>query len=136
MKPAIAAAFLLVSSMPAYAGNEACWGDNSQTNISCHELGERFLMSMRGATQAEVRRAMGVDGRGGAGGSLSFMSLYTTERRGGGGTVIFHFDERGRIVTFDAFVEHANSVGREMEMIWSPTFYCSDFPGSKKRCGE
>jgi hypothetical protein len=50
--------------------------------------------------------------------------------------VIFHFDERGRIVTFDAFVEHANSVGRDMEMIWSPTFYCSDFPGSKKRCGE
>jgi hypothetical protein len=79
---------------------------------------------------------MGVDGRGGDGGSLSFTSLYTTERRGGGGTVIFHFDEGGRVITFDAFVEHANSAGRDMETICNPTFYCSDFPGSKKRCSE
>jgi hypothetical protein len=44
------------------SGNAACGGDNSQQDISCRELTESFLLSLRGATREEVLAAMGVQG--------------------------------------------------------------------------
>ena len=41
-------------------GNSECWGDETRQDISCRSLTDNFLMSMRGATKAEVVKAMNV----------------------------------------------------------------------------
>jgi hypothetical protein len=79
---------------------------------------------------------MGIAGRGGDTGPLSYLSLYTTRTHGGGGTVIFSFDQTDRVASFDAFIERANNEGHGMEVIWSPEYFCSDLPSSRKRCNK
>lgn len=71
-------------------GNSECWGDDSRQDISCRALTENFLMSMRGATKAEVMKAMNVNGREIERG-LHFLSNYSSGQRRGSGDVPIYY---------------------------------------------
>jgi hypothetical protein len=138
------AAFLLVfaAAMPTAtdAENSKCWGlgtdDKSRPDISCRELTEVFLLSMRGATRAQVIAAMNAGGRPVEGG-LHFISNYGMGSRGFFGDVNFKFDTNGRVDIITGFVDQAGGASG-MEFIWNAEkgFLCSDFPKSRTRCNS
>jgi hypothetical protein len=134
---AIGVAF--ASSREADAGNAACWGDDSRQDISCRALTENFLLSMRGASQDEVIKAMGANGRQLLR-RLHFISNYSKGEREGGGFVNFTFDQTGHVSIIEANVDHARSEGKPIEFIWNANMswqpYCSDFPGGRPGCGD
>jgi hypothetical protein len=133
---------LFGSSHGVSADNAGCWGDDSRQDISCRQLTESFLLSMRGAKREVVIRAMGVKGRGSEGG-LHFISNYSMGKREGSGFVNFSFDQAGLVSVISADVDHAYDYDhpqKSMEFIWNANTswqpYCSDFPSSRHRCND
>jgi hypothetical protein len=113
-------------------GNADCWGDKSRQDISCRNLTESFLMSMRNASMAEVRKAMQVDGRPFENG-LHFISNYSLGTRWGSGDVNFTFDDQGRVMVISASLDPPKADGKIADFMWNremlPTG-CSDLPNS------
>ncbi len=118
-------------------GNSECWGDENRQDISCRALTDEFLMSMRGATRAEVVKAMNVAGREIDRG-LHFLSNYSRGERWGSGDVNFLFDQSGRVAIISALTSAPNSEGKQADFIWNGELLpagCSDLPGtSMKHC--
>ena len=133
-------------------GNSECWGDDSRQDISCRALTETFLLSMRGATKAEVVKAMNVSGREISGG-LRFISNYSKGERWGSGGVNFTFDDQGRVSVIAASIDLPAMAGKSADFIWSmyaaPPIgneidrstkdfarqpYCSDLSGKPEKC--
>jgi len=118
-------------------GNSECFGDSSRQDISCRALTEDFLMSVRGATRAEVTKAMNVNGREIKRG-LHFLSLYSQSQRWGSGDVNFMFDGQGRVSVIDALLDPPGDKGPRAEFIWNANLLpdgCSDSPITHlKRC--
>ena len=123
---------------PALADNAACWGysrdDKERPDISCTELVERFLISMRGATRAEVLKAMNAAGRPVPNDGLHFISNYARGTKGYGGDVNFFFDD-DKVTAITGEVDGPPSAPGNIEFIWNAKLPgCSDFPGSRNRC--
>jgi hypothetical protein len=118
-------------------GNADCWGDDSRQDISCRNLTESFLLGMRNAPIAEVRRVMQVDGRPIKYG-LHFVSNYSRGTRWGSGDVNFIFDEHGRVKIISASLDPPRSEGKFADFIWNRELLpagCSDLPNSElNRC--
>ena len=134
--------FTLASSQGASADNAACWGDDSRQDISCRQLTESFLLSMRGAIRDVVIKAMGVKGRE-TDAFTHFISNYSKGERDGSGFVNFTFDQVGHVSVIYADVDHAydhDHPQKSMEFIWNARTswqpYCSDFPGSRHLCHD
>jgi hypothetical protein len=119
-------------------GNSECWGDATRQDISCRALTENFLMSMRGATKAEVAKAMNVAGRDIDHNRLHFLSNYSRGQRWGSGIVNFVFDKTGRVSIIFATVDSPTSESKHAEFIWNAELLpagCSDLPAtSMKHC--
>jgi hypothetical protein len=123
---------------PAFADNAKCWGDGvdepGRPDISCTELTEGLLLSLEGATKAEVLRAMNAPGVPDNGGVLHFVSNYAWRQRSGVGVVDFHFGPDGQVEVINATVD-ASSGKKGMRFVWNATLgSCSDFSGSIQRC--
>lgn len=118
-------------------GNSECWGDENRQDISCRSLTESFLLSMRGATKAEVVKAMKVGGREIDRG-LHFVSNYSRGERWGSGDVNFLFDQDERVSIIFATLDPPNSNGQHADFMWNNEVLpsgCSDLPGTKmKHC--
>ena len=122
----------------AYADNRACWGfgadDRERQDISCTALTERLLLSLRGASRADVLRAMNAQGRIIPNDGLHFASNYERGAKGFGGDVNFYF-ENDRIINIVAEVDGPPGGPANIEFIWNARVIgCSDFPGSRRRC--
>jgi hypothetical protein len=130
-------------------GNGSCWGpadhgDNGRPDISCRALTEDFLLSLRGKTAAEVRAAMGVNGRDDNGYTAlpqpKFLHFIGNYSRGANenkdGDMNFLFDAGGHVsVIYGSFDDDHNSA-----YIWNAKLLpngCSDLPSSKlARCDD
>jgi hypothetical protein len=143
MKTTLAAfslAFVATLSTAAHAENSKCWGlgtdDKSRPDISCRELTEAFLLSMRGATRTQVLAAMNAGGRPVDGG-LHFISNYGMGSRGFSGDANFRFDGNDRVNLITGSIDQAGGASN-MEFIWNAEkgFLCSDLPGSRARCNS
>jgi hypothetical protein len=116
-------------------GNAECWGDDDRQDISCRALTENFLLSMRGATRADVIRAMNVKGREISGG-LRFLSNYSRGAKWGSGSVNFTFNNDGRVSVIMASIDPPNMAGRSVDFLWNADRLpegCSDFPATHMR---
>jgi hypothetical protein len=138
--PIIAIVMSAMLSLNALAaGNDACWGDATRQDITCTQLSERLLLSLRGLNLAGVRKAMGVDGRQLPNNGVRFLSNYSKGQKTGGGSVNVTFDN-DRVVIISAEIDFGYTGDgapqpRSMEFLWNEQgFLCSDFPGSKNRC--
>ena len=93
-------------------------------------------MSMRGATKAEVVKAMNVEGREVDKG-IHFISNYSRGARWGSGSVNFVFDQTGRVFIIFATIDGPASKGHA-DFIWNKDQRpdgCSDLPGTTmKHC--
>jgi hypothetical protein len=118
-------------------GNSACWGDDTRQDISCRALTEKFLMSLRGATKAEITKAMGVSGLPRKDGRLHFVSNYAKAERGRTGDVDFSFDHGGKVNIIFAIFD-SDSDGLPPEFQWNAELLpggCSDLPSTTmKHC--
>jgi len=113
-------------------GNAECWNDSSRQDVSCRALRDNFLMSMRGASKADVVKAMNVAGREIEQG-LHFASNYSRGECWGSGDVNFLFDDQWRVSVISAIIESPNSEGKHVQFIWNSRLLpagCSDLPGS------
>lgn len=124
----------------AYADNAACWGygrdDTGRPDISCTALTERLLLSLRGASRADVVRAMNAPGRIIENEGLHFVSNYDRGLRGLGGDVSFSFNN-GFLSVISAQVDGPPGAPSSVEFIWNAKLSgCSDFPGSKSPCNR
>jgi hypothetical protein len=117
-------------------GNSECWGDETRQDLSCRALTDNFLMGMRGATKAEVVKAMNVSGREMDKGRLHFISNYSRGERWGSGVANFVFDQTGRVSIIFANIDGPD--GTHVDFIWNRDLLpagCSDLPGtSMKHC--
>ncbi len=125
-------------SSSAYADNAACWGggqdDRDRPDISCVPLTEPLLLSLEGATRAEVVAAMQAPGAPGDGGSLHFESNYAFRTKGDVGSVDVKFGPDGRANAINAAIE-APHHGQGIHFAWNAAVAgCSDFPDSIQRC--
>jgi hypothetical protein len=121
------------------AGNTACWGDAKRQDISCRELTEDFLLSMRSATKAEVVTAMGVEGRTvNIPNTIRFLSNYAKGQRTGSGSVNFRFDQSGYVDIIVANID--GPAGHSYDFMWNAEllrFACSDLPNTRmRRCAD
>jgi hypothetical protein len=133
------------------ANNDACWGDNSRNDISCVQLTETLLLSLRGKTKEQVERAMDAPGVERQANSLHFLSNYNRGDDSGSGDLNVTFED-GRATIINAMVDAGGNVG-EMQFIWnayappplleefnpsSKSFtrpaFCSDLSGKPMRC--
>jgi hypothetical protein len=120
-----------IAGKPPLVGNAACWGDNSRQDISCRELTESFLMSMKDKSMSQVQEAMGVKGRPVDNG-LHFISNYAKGEKNGSGDINFVFND-GRVTVMFGSLDLPNASG-DAEFIWNVTLLpngCSDLPHSK-----
>jgi hypothetical protein len=122
-------------------GNSDCWGDDQRQDISCQNLTEAFLLSMRNAPMATVRAAMKVAGRdvgNGQQSELHFISNYSRGSRWGSGDVNFLFDAKGRVEVISASLDPPYMNGKSADFTWNRGLMpngCSDLPNSKlHRC--
>jgi hypothetical protein len=130
--------FAAVLSSSAHADNAACWGggqdDRDRPDISCVPLTEPLLISLEGATRAEVVAAMKAPGLLADNGSLRFESNYAFRTKGDVGSVAVKFGADGRVDAIDAAVE-APHHGQGIRFDWNAAVAgCSDFPDSIQRC--
>lgn len=115
-----------------HCGNEECWGDQDRQDISCRDLTDTFLLSMRNATKDEVQRAMKVNGREIDSG-LHFISNYSRGSLWGAGDVNFYFDAKGHVTGIDASLDSPDLKGT-FDFVWdrdSLPSGCSDLSHSK-----
>jgi hypothetical protein len=132
-----------VAEEPLVKRNSECWGSERDQDISCRALTENFLMSLRGATRAEVLKAMSVQGREIKPGDINdlpglhFVSNYARGARWGSGDVNFWFDEQGRVSIIAASLT-APMAASNYDFLWnakSLPLGCSDLPrSSMKHC--
>ena len=108
--------FSVLTTGKAYAGNAACWDDDSRVDISCTRITEDLLLSFRGQTQASVRKTMQAVGRE-TGMGTRFISNYARGEKTGSGGLNVVFDE-GRVVVIRATVDTPANGGR-LEFIWN-----------------
>jgi hypothetical protein len=129
-------------------GNAACWGDYTGQDISCRALTDDFLLSLRGATLAEVAKAMGGEGHGDAipgpwwcgGGTCSTARHFVNYKKGavgGTGALSFLFDQNGRVAvifgSLDPSGDYDGDYGNPSDFIWNADLLpagCSDLPRS------
>ena len=133
----------IVASMPnaSAAGNAECWGNEKDRDISCHALTEKFLMSMRGATRADVVKAMGVEGieikQGNGLTRLHFVSNYSRGKQWGSGDLNYSFDESGKVVIITASLTRPMAA-LNYDFLWNAALLpwgCSNLPSSSmKHC--
>lgn len=122
------------ASLPGHANNAACMGmdeDNpSRPDISCIRLTERLLLSLRGASRAEVEKTMNAPGVMRVEGTLHYLSMATTYD----GFVNVTF-KNGRAVVVQGLVNPTDT-SKHLEFLWNGenAFLCSDFPGSRNQC--
>ena len=89
---------------------------------------------MRGATKAEVQKAMNVKGREFTGGTLHYISNYSRGERWGDGDANFTFDAAGHVTILAASLDSPGMKNGSKEFIWNAELLpngCSDLPGSK-----
>jgi hypothetical protein len=93
-------------------------------------------MSMRGATRADIVKAMGVEGieikQVNALTRLHYVSNYSRGERWGSGDVNYSFDDGGRVTIIHALLTGPSASGN-YEFIWNATSLpagCSDLPDS------
>ncbi len=133
-------ALVAVGHRSAAAGNDQCWGDIERQDVSCRELTEPFLLSMRHAPRSEVVAVMGVAGR-----RLNtwthYISNYGKGLRDGAGIVNFTFDSNDRVTVIFASSDQAYQLGRPTmsrefmrNAAYSEAPISPDFLGSNKRC--
>jgi hypothetical protein len=121
-------------SLPGHANNAACWGmdkdDPSRPDISCTKLTERLLLSLRGASRAEVEKTMNAPGITRGDGRLHYLSNATTYS----GDVDVTFKNGRAIIVYG--VVQPTDTSKNLEFIWNgeDTSLCSDVPGSRNRC--
>jgi hypothetical protein len=123
---------------PASADNGACWGDGAdepgRPDITCAKLTERLLISLEGATLAQVVEAMNAPGSPDDGGVLHFISNYALREHGGVGVVDFRFGAERKVEAINAVID-AQRGQRATRFVWNVAEPgCSDFPGSIQRC--
>ncbi len=99
---AIAAGFLVAVSGSARAENSACWGDDSREDISCTQISEKLILSLRGKSEADVQKAMKAKGREVPKG-LHYISNYGSGEKSGSGDINFNFDGGRATVIFGVF---------------------------------
>jgi hypothetical protein len=100
-------------------------------DFTCVSLTDRLLVSLEGATEAEVIQAMKANGRllDDHDTVLHFVSIGPP----GGGNVNFAF-ENDKVVRIFGVMDNAPG---GVNFIWNPTFACSDLPGSRyDRCNK
>jgi hypothetical protein len=128
---------LVLLGTPAYAGTNECWwttDDPSHPELSCTRLMPALLMSLEGASKAQVLESMGAPGSPDAGRVLRFESNYAFRRRGYSGAVAFTFTRDERVAVINAAVD-APHHRFGMKFVWNAEVPgCSDFPGSIQRC--
>jgi hypothetical protein len=137
---------LIAAANAAYAGyaadfkgdNSACWGDNERQDISCTQLTEKFFMSMRFATRAQIQKAMNAAGReivNGDRAGLHFISNYTRGSQYGSGYINFTFDKDGKVVIMSGYIDSAYGVDPpDARFIWNAELLpngCFDGPNTK-----
>ena len=111
----VAGMVLLGYTVTAHAENEACWGDDSREDITCTQITERLLLSLRGQTEDFVRKAMKAPGRGLDGG-LHFISNFSRGEKSGDGDVNVTFED-GRTTNVSAAIDTLE--GKHRDFIWS-----------------
>jgi hypothetical protein len=137
MRALIVAPLMTVLASHAYAGTAKCWwaeDDPSHPELSCARLTPKLLMSLEGATKAQVVKAMGAPGSPDSDGILRFESNYAFRRRGYSGAVTFTFRRDGAVDVINAAVDAPHQKAG-MKFVWNAEVPgCSDFPGSIQRC--
>ena len=146
----VATIVLFGGSTSSYAGNAACWGDDTRKDITCVKVTEPLLLSLRGQSVKSVRKVLGADGRD-LGTQFHFLSNYDRGRTTGAGAINVTFEnDRATIVhgsedTPDqagefAFVWSAYAVpilgdefDKSIKDFLRPPF-CSDFSDSSISC--
>jgi len=136
----------------ANANNAACWGeqdDPTRPDISCSRITEKLLLSLRGQSEAVVRKTMEAPGRGIENG-LHFLSNYSRGKWSGSGDVNVWF-ENERAASISASVDLPKSanqyftwsayapppLGREIDRStrnFGRQPFCSDLSGKPERC--
>jgi hypothetical protein len=120
--------------LPGHANNAACMGmDNpSRPDISCTRLTERLLLSLRGASRAEVEKTMNAPGVMRVEGTLHYIGWATTYS--GFLNVTF---KNGRAIVVEGLVQPTNT-SKDLNFLWNGehAVLCSDFPGSRNQCNH
>jgi hypothetical protein len=89
-------------------------------------------MDMRGATRAQVLKAMNAPGRHDGARALHYIGAAV---RGWGGDITFTFGAEDRVVTIEALIDGPDLSPGNVEFLWNiQGFLCSSFPGSSRRC--
>jgi len=152
IKPDVRATVLFCAlslSGVAHADNTACWGDDSRKDISCARITEKLLLSLRGQTEAAIRKAMNAPGRS-IENVLHFLSNYSRGEKSGSGDVNVTFED-GRATSIWAATD-IPAKGHQF-LIWSayapPPLgteinrttknfarqpFCSDLSGKPSKC--
>jgi hypothetical protein len=143
-------AVLLCFANAARADNAACWDDESRKDITCANLTEHLLLSLRGQRIEDVRKAMKAPGREIENG-LHFRSYYSEGKKTGSGDVNVTFKD-GRVTVVSASVD-SPSKPAQFEFVWNayapPPLgdefdrstkdfgrepFCSDLSGKPTKC--
>lgn len=105
----------------------------SRPDISCVRLTERLLLSLRGASRAEVEKTMNAPGVMRSEGTLHYLSMATTYD----GFVNVTF-KNGRAVIVEGLVSLPTDPNGHIDFLWNGerAFLCSDFPGSRNQCNH
>src|SRR6476646_6984321 len=78
----IAGSFTFARADDFTGGNLECWDDSRRQDITCIELTDKFLMSLRFATRAQIQTAMNATGRPGEAPGVSFLHFISNYSRG------------------------------------------------------
>jgi hypothetical protein len=134
----MAVSLALLASSPASASClEKLAGLKDLHDATCEPLADRLLVSLEGATRAEVSKSMKVIGSQTIGPIVNISSF--DENYPGGVDLTFEGD---RVVRIFGSV-YSNDNVKTMWFIWNPEYHgrnpnpCSDLPGSHyARCGK
>jgi hypothetical protein len=139
MLAATALAMLGASASSGHASCMEAWSPvmKERPDVTCMPFTDRLLVSLQGATRAQVIKTMKNNGRlVDHDKVLHFMSAADSNS----GDANFRFE--GDTVTIIFAAIDSKSGGHPMEFIWNPNYSgpevpCSDLPGSRyARCNE
>ncbi len=137
---AIASVFLFAGA--ARANCLEAWPPDMKTrpDFTCVPLTDRLLVSLEGATKAEVIKAMKANGRPLGINEQNVLHFVSTADRYGG-DMNFQF-ENDKVVRIFGVVD-SEAGASTMEFVWNPSYHgpaanpCSDLPGSRyARCNR